>query len=241
TNDGANLFPITAEANSSHRLQVEDKVKGWVNKKPYYWTFYQVVVKYKKSHLPPTGTTRPDWQNYINVSLNCHAFIRHMDGKTKGEQITTSIDSVYKEARAEVGDKNDRTKEQRAIDKDGNFTSKDIVKPGDMGDSKFADNIDQPHQARGGHNSTAKVPEGIREGLRDAITTDKDKAWVVARFVKEVYGLGDLARQGLMATDLNGAETFSGKDNIKSELIKLSNWYRDDGKRSNIDTILSEI
>ncbi|MCJ8270499.1 MAG: DNA/RNA non-specific endonuclease, partial [Psychrosphaera sp.] len=229
TNDGHNLFPITAEANSSHRLQIEDRVKGWVNESPYYWAFYQVVVKYKKSHLPPTGTTRPDWQNYINASLNCHAFIRHMDGKTKGEQITVSIDSVYKEAKAKAGDKNDRNKDQRAIDKKRNFSSKGPVE-GEKVEQISEVGLDLPRKARGGHNSTAKVPEGIREGLRDAITTDKDKAWVVARFVKEVYGLGNLARDGLMQTDLDGTETFGGEDNIKSELIKLINWYATDEK-----------
>ncbi|MDZ8085219.1 MAG: DUF4157 domain-containing protein [Nostoc sp. DedQUE12b] len=104
-----NLYPITADANSKHVRQVENKVKDWVNSQGY-WVYYKVEVANEKVDLA---------NGVINADFVCEAAQLDVDGKKsfKGA-IKTTIHS-------ELGEKRKDTKNE--INKD-EFSEKDTIK-----------------------------------------------------------------------------------------------------------------
>lgn len=90
----ANLFPITANANSRHLHSTEARVKSWMEKKkPKRWAWYQVKVLNVSSKLDPGEANRP--ANYVNCILACHAILKDAAG-TPYEKFETIVPSTHK-------------------------------------------------------------------------------------------------------------------------------------------------
>ncbi|WP_323813553.1 eCIS core domain-containing protein [Cellvibrio sp. NN19] len=89
--NNANMYPITAAANSAHLHQIETQVKNWVIQH-HYWVYYSVDVNNIQETIPQPGKKDP--ANFINARFNCYAYIKNADG-TKRDEIRRPIDSIY--------------------------------------------------------------------------------------------------------------------------------------------------
>lgn len=87
-----NLFPITAEANKKHELNIEHDVKDWVNNKKH-WVRYSVDVIDVTSRLD-----QPNVQdNFINCKFKCNANVLDDKWNDSGRGVSATITSEYKQ------------------------------------------------------------------------------------------------------------------------------------------------
>jgi len=101
----ANMFPITANANSQHLRSTESKVKKWVNEKSpdgkQYWVYYEVKVVGIQSKLVASKGGTPDPGNFVDCTFVTHAILKDAKGKAK-EDFSAVIPSVYQEKQTAV-------------------------------------------------------------------------------------------------------------------------------------------
>ncbi|MBS1189276.1 MAG: hypothetical protein H6R10_1068 [Rhodocyclaceae bacterium] len=84
----ANLFPITANANSQHHSLIESKVKNWVNVDKQ-WVHYKVEVQNIDHNLNKGGKNK-----YVDADLKCEASILDpTNGMGKKNTISATIKS----------------------------------------------------------------------------------------------------------------------------------------------------
>ena len=97
-----NLFPITAEANKNHNIQVEEPIKTMINTQKF-WMFYSVNVRISEIVLNNEDKNK----NYINAQFVCKANKITMQGQllTDGK-IERSIPSVYTEDTRDISEVN---------------------------------------------------------------------------------------------------------------------------------------